>query len=174
MPNLSTGSTENYSSLYAQVVSGDVVTFYDDEEYPGRWVSFMTTGVGVSISGGYRFPVDYMTHFNNGIAETSDMSGTGGYDVQMRWSRSYVEPPATDLIGDIGPITAAGLGSSGDVTASAIVDSDGTYDKDQNGTNTNLGSWLASGATNTDLEIMFSQISGSCCHRFNSRRMASA
>ena len=158
LPNDSTGSTEDYSDFHAQVVAGDVVTWYDADAFPGRWVSWRTTGPGVAITGGYRFPVTLINSFDNG--DTDNVPGTGANDVELRWSRAYVEPPAADLIGDIGPLNASALAETGDATASAVIDSDGTYDKIVNGSNTNLGTWLASGASNTDLEIMFTQISG--------------
>ena len=148
LPNLSTGSTENYQDYYTQIVAGDIFTWYDVTAFPGRWVSWRTTGVGVSISGGFRFPVDFINYFDNG--STNDVPGAAANNVEIRCSRALASRTLNSGIQAAIVLEDANIGT-GIGEGKFKVDNDGGIYESEGGAayGTAVSSWLPSGGLNS-------------------------
>ena len=69
-----------------QVLVGDVLVWYDDNDLAGRWLEFRITSIETPLSSQYKFGIS-LVEFDESIG-TANISGTAGKNVELRFSRA--------------------------------------------------------------------------------------
>jgi hypothetical protein len=146
----------DYTTYFGTVIAGDVITWYDAAgSYEGRWVSYRVTAAGTGITGGMRFPVEYISHYDT--PGTANVPGTDSA-AQFRFSRADAgDFPSGSVV--LNGVTC-NYGTGGTTTQGIRMDSDGDmYGTVTSASYTSQYTWLTSG-TNSDFEVKLIATSG--------------